>query len=65
MIVHFPGEYEMLSSVGVGEKDASYEHSFEVTRMVAAYNKSAEDTTVYSLETITFVEGGTWNATMD
>lgn len=55
----------MLPSVAVGTKDNSYGPKFSVTTMVAAYNKTAEDLTVFNLGTVTFVEEATWNATID
>jgi hypothetical protein len=67
-LVHFPPEYEMLPSVGVGKKDSSYGHTFELTKMLAVWNRSAEtaeELESYVISTTTFTEDTSWNATMD
>jgi hypothetical protein len=55
----------MLPAIAVGKKGDSYGPKFTVTKMVAAWNKTAEDTSIYNLGTTTFVNSGTWNSTID
>lgn len=57
-------EYSMLPTIAVGRKDQSYGPKFNVKTMVAAYNKTAEDLSVFELKTVTFSESATWNSTI-